>query len=50
MQPVLQDARSRAQIELPDLAASTLMSLYKQHAPSKLPVVQTVLEANLQIS
>jgi len=47
-QPVLQDSRSRAQIELPDLTASALMQLYKQHAPDKAPAVQAVLEASLQ--
>jgi len=45
--PVLQDDRSRAQIELPDLAASSLMRMYKQHAPSKVAVVQSVLEDSL---
>lgn len=48
LQPVLQDGRTRAQIELPELTASALMRMYKQHAPAKVPAVQAMLEANLQ--
>ncbi|KAG2483062.1 hypothetical protein HYH03_018045 [Edaphochlamys debaryana] len=39
----LQDARSRAQIELPEVATQALLRIYKQHAPDKLPFVEPIL-------
>ncbi|PNH06369.1 ER membrane protein complex subunit 2 [Tetrabaena socialis] len=39
----LQDARSRAQIELPEVTAQALLRIYKQHAPDKLPFVEPML-------
>ncbi|GLI61847.1 hypothetical protein VaNZ11_004355 [Volvox africanus] len=39
----LQDARSRAQIELPDVSTQALLRIYKQHAPDKLPFVEPIL-------
>ncbi|GIL75572.1 hypothetical protein Vretimale_15176 [Volvox reticuliferus] len=39
----LQDARSRAQIELPDVTTQALLRIYKQHAPDKLPFVEPIL-------
>ncbi|EFJ50259.1 hypothetical protein VOLCADRAFT_73964 [Volvox carteri f. nagariensis] len=39
----LQDARSRAQIELPEVTSQALLRIYKQHAPDKLPFVEPIL-------
>ncbi|GFR47411.1 hypothetical protein Agub_g9128 [Astrephomene gubernaculifera] len=39
----LQDARSRAQIELPEVTTKALLRIYKQHAPDKLPFVEPIL-------
>ncbi|KXZ47288.1 hypothetical protein GPECTOR_36g15 [Gonium pectorale] len=39
----LQDARSRAQIELPEVTTQALLRIYKQHAPDKLPFVEPIL-------
>lgn len=47
LQVVLQDSRTRAQIELPDLAVQALLKLYRQQAPagcSKL--VESVIESS----
>lgn len=41
---VVQDARSRAQIELPDVTAQALLRVYQLHAPSKLPLVTALLQ------
>lgn len=39
----LQDARSRAQIELPEATTQALLRLHGRHAPDKLPLVEGVL-------
>ncbi|KAG2452363.1 hypothetical protein HYH02_003385 [Chlamydomonas schloesseri] len=39
----LQDARSRAQIELPEVSTQALLRIYKTHAPDKLPFVEPIL-------
>uniref|UniRef100_A0A7R9VEW4 ER membrane protein complex subunit 2 n=1 Tax=Chlamydomonas euryale TaxID=1486919 RepID=A0A7R9VEW4_9CHLO len=41
----LQDSRTRAQIELPDLTADVLISMYRKHAPDKLPLLEPMLKA-----
>ncbi|GFH18524.1 TPR_REGION domain-containing protein [Haematococcus lacustris] len=43
----LQDSRTRAQIELPELAARAVLKEYKTHAPNKVAVATAVLEAAL---
>ncbi len=43
LQVSLQDARSRAQIELPEAATQALLRLHGRHAPDKLPLVEGVL-------
>ncbi|KAL6751917.1 hypothetical protein V8C86DRAFT_3019753 [Haematococcus lacustris] len=43
----LQDSRTRAQIELPELAARAVLKEYKTHAPNKVAVATVVLEAAL---
>ena len=43
-QVVVQDARSRAQIELPEVTAQTLLRVYQLHAPDKLPLVTALLQ------
>ena len=39
----LQDSKTRAQIELPDLTAQALIKLYRKHAPQKLPLLEPML-------
>ncbi|KAG1672000.1 hypothetical protein FOA52_013373 [Chlamydomonas sp. UWO 241] len=41
----LQDARTRAQMELPDLTAQALIKMYRQHAPDKLHLLEPTLRA-----
>lgn len=43
LQVSLQDARSRAQIELPEATTQALLRLHGRHAPDKLPLVEGVL-------
>lgn len=43
MQVAVQDARSRAAIELPGLTAQALLRIYQEHAKDKLPLVQELL-------
>ncbi|GAX84373.1 hypothetical protein CEUSTIGMA_g11795.t1 [Chlamydomonas eustigma] len=40
----LQDSKTRAQIELPDLSAQALIKLYRQNAPDKLPLLEPMLK------
>jgi hypothetical protein len=40
----LQDSKTRAQIELPDLTGQALIKLYKQNAPEKLPLLEPFLK------
>ena len=42
-QVALQDARSRAQIELPEASTQALLRIYRTHAPDKLPFVEPLL-------
>jgi hypothetical protein len=47
VQVSLQDSRTRAQIELPELAAQSLLRQYKQQAPGKQEIVTSLLEKAL---
>jgi hypothetical protein len=40
----LQDSRSRAQIELPELTAQGLIKLYRKFAPQQLPLLEPMLK------
>lgn len=40
----MQDARSRAQIELPDLTASAVMRIYRKEASDKMALAQGTLK------
>eukprot|EP00195_Chlamydomonas_chlamydogama_P009581 CAMPEP_0202894790 /NCGR_PEP_ID=MMETSP1392-20130828/4111_1 /ASSEMBLY_ACC=CAM_ASM_000868 /TAXON_ID=225041 /ORGANISM="Chlamydomonas chlamydogama, Strain SAG 11-48b" /LENGTH=304 /DNA_ID=CAMNT_0049579581 /DNA_START=42 /DNA_END=956 /DNA_ORIENTATION=- len=40
----LQDSRTRAQIDLPNLTTQALINIYREYAPDKLPVLQSILE------
>lgn len=43
MQVTLQDSRSRAQIELPELTSQALIKLYRKFAPQQLPLLEPML-------
>ena len=43
LQVSLQDSRTRAQIELPDLTTQAIIKLYRQHAPDKLKLLEPML-------
>jgi len=43
IQVSLQDSKTRAQIELPDLSSQAIIKLYRKNAPEKLQLLEPLL-------